>query len=82
LDEAHTAEYIKHRLKVSAGDKNVFHLFPEEVCGLIYKYTKGFPREINHICDLALLDGFIKQEKSITASITESVARDLEMAYT
>ena len=56
-------------------------LFSKEVCKLIYQYSKGFPREINHICDLSLLEGYLRQEKSIPVSIIESAAKDLEISY-
>jgi len=82
LNEQHTREYILHRVKVAMGEKDITYIFSPETCQLIYRYTQGLPREINHICDLSLLDGYLKQEKVIRPEIIESAARDLEIAYT
>jgi general secretion pathway protein A len=82
LNEEHTREYILHRLKTAGKEGSDFsHLFSKEVCKLIYQYSKGFPREINHICDLSLLEGYLRQEKSIPVAIIESAAKDLEISY-
>jgi type II secretory pathway predicted ATPase ExeA len=61
--------------------KTASDIFPKETCQLIYRYSKGLPREINHICDLSLLDGYLKHETVIRPEIIESAARDLEIAY-
>ncbi|MFH1230442.1 MAG: AAA family ATPase [Planctomycetota bacterium] len=82
LNEQHTREYILHRVKVAMGEKDITCIFPQETCRLIYRYTKGLPREINHICDLSLLDGYLRQETVIRPEIIESAARDLEIVYT
>ena len=61
--------------------KTASDIFPKETCQLIYRYTKGLPREVNHICDLSLLDGYLKQETVIRPEIIESAAKDLEITY-
>ena len=82
LNEEHTREYILHRLKTAGPEGSDFsHLFSKEACKLIYQYSKGFPREINHICDRSLLEGYLRHEKSIPVSIIESAAKDLEISY-
>jgi type II secretory pathway predicted ATPase ExeA len=72
--EANTLDYIQHRLEVAGRDLNVF---TPEAIKLIFKYSKGFPRLINTICDNALLEGFLFKEPAITESIIKTVAVDL-----
>jgi type II secretory pathway predicted ATPase ExeA len=53
LNYAETIQYIDHRLRqVGSSFASVF----EKTCkGLIFKLTKGVPRQINQLCDNALL---------------------------
>src|SRR5438034_3119906 len=50
LDYTHTANYIAHRLKMAGQTKQ---LFTEEAVKLIFDFTRGTPREINNLCDVA-----------------------------
>jgi len=71
-------EYLQHRLsRAGLPDQK---LFPEELSGLIYEYTKGIPRLVNSLCDASLQTGFALQSKGITASIIAEAAGDLELA--
>ncbi|MBI4256074.1 MAG: AAA family ATPase, partial [Candidatus Rokubacteria bacterium] len=74
LDYTHTANYIAHRLKM-AGQSN--RLFTEEAVKLIFDYTRGTPREINNICDVALLVGYSKRVKEISEKIVAEVIKDM-----
>ena len=58
LDDTHTANYIAHRLKM-AGQASP--IFTEEAIKLIFDFTRGTPREINNLCDVALLVGYSKR---------------------
>lgn len=66
LEEGEIMAYIKHRLKVSGGDEDIF--LPECI-PLIYKFTKGIPRIINNICFLSLLEAMAKDLKKVTPEI-------------
>jgi len=52
IEETHT--YITHRLKVAGADRDIF---TPEAGEIVYRYSRGLPREINNICDMALLLG-------------------------
>lgn len=52
LPEAETAKYIAHRLSVAGAKREIFNA---EACALIHAHARGVLREINNICDLALL---------------------------
>jgi type II secretory pathway predicted ATPase ExeA len=74
LDYTHTANYIAHRLKM-AGRSN--KLFTEEAIKLIFDFTRGTPREINNLCDVALLVGYSKRVKEIGEKIIAEVIKDM-----
>ena len=59
--------YVEHRLK--AGGHPDGRLFTDEALGLIYKGSKGVPRNINRICSLALDQGFSLQAHTIENEI-------------
>ena len=59
LSEAETAEYVEHRLKVAGGDAPIVE--PEAVPTL-HALTHGIPRQINRLCDLALLIGYAEEQ--------------------
>jgi general secretion pathway protein A len=71
-------EYLQHRLsQAGLPDQK---LFPEDVIGLIHRYTQGIPRVVNSLCDAALQTGFALQSPLITASIIQEAAGDLELS--
>lgn len=74
LNDQETFNYIVHRLKVAGAQ-----LFPfrTEAIQEIYKYSAGIPRLINMICDMCLLEGYIRRTKVITEEIVFDVAKDL-----
>jgi len=75
LDKEAAKEYIKYRLKVAGSNKEIF---AESGYGEIYNLSGGVPREINNICDLALLTGFIQRKDLIDEDIIIQVGKDLE----
>lgn len=70
-------EYLQHRL-THAGLPTQ-SLFPEETVDAIFAYTQGIPRLINSVCDASLQTGFALQSSTITPSIIDEVAKDLDL---
>jgi type II secretory pathway predicted ATPase ExeA len=70
LDAGHSARYIAHRLH-TAGRREP--IFTPEAIRLIFDFTRGTPREINTVCDLALLVGYTRQLHSIDDKIIAEV---------
>ncbi|MBI4355572.1 MAG: AAA family ATPase [Candidatus Omnitrophica bacterium] len=62
LSQADTARYIVHRLAVAGRSES---LFAEGAIRRIYEYSAGIPRQINRLCDLCLLAGFVLQATEI-----------------
>ena len=74
LDNTHTANYIGHRLQ-TVGRPNP--LFSDEAVKLIFDFTRGTPREINNVCDLALLAGYSRRVREIDEKIIAEVIKDI-----
>src|SRR5437867_10522539 len=73
LDDAHSAAYIAHRLQMAGQSRPIF---TEAAVKLIFDFTRGTPREINNICDIALLVGYSKKATAIDERIHAEVIKD------
>jgi len=58
-----TKEYIMHRLKKAGNEKA--DIFTDDAVSEIYVHSKGIPRLINLICHNALINGLIRDQKTI-----------------
>jgi general secretion pathway protein A len=65
--------YIKHRLKCVGGAPD---LFAEKAVELIWGASKGVPRIINTLCDLALVYGYSAGRPQITEETANEVLAD------
>jgi putative secretion ATPase (PEP-CTERM system associated) len=74
IDE--TVKYITHRLTI-AGNNRVIN-FEGDMTEQIYRFSRGIPRLINILCDLALLTAFVEGKKEVKPDIVEEVVQDLE----
>jgi type II secretory pathway predicted ATPase ExeA len=66
LSENETAAYISHRLKVAGAEKMIF---TDDALHEVYVFSIGSPRQINIICDMALVHGFEKAATKIDRGI-------------
>src|SRR5438552_7514356 len=73
LDDAHSAAYIAHRLQMAGQSRPIF---TEAAVKLIFDFTRGTPREINNICDIALLVGYSKKATTLDDRIIAEAIRD------
>jgi type II secretory pathway predicted ATPase ExeA len=74
LDDAHTGRYIAHRLRLAGRSSPIF---TEEAVRLIFDFTRGTPREINNLCDIALLVGYSKKVREIDDKLIAGAIRDM-----
>lgn len=72
-DEA-TKAYVIHRMAI-AGSRD--SIFTDGALRLIYRYSDGFPRKINVLCDNALFQGFLMRQRVIDEDIVKEMALDL-----
>jgi type II secretory pathway predicted ATPase ExeA len=73
LSEMETGRYIRHRLNVAGGHPS---LFTNKACALVHRLTKGNPRLINQVCNIALTYGFAEQARVITSKFVAQAAFD------
>ncbi|HMU54217.1 MAG TPA: AAA family ATPase [Nitrospira sp.] len=73
LTDIDTANVIGHRLQVAGGHAG---LFSKRACALVHRLTRGNPRLINQVCDIALTYGFAEQARVITSKIVAQAALD------
>lgn len=72
-----TNRYITSRLLASGAPRT--DIFSRDAVDYIYRCTEGIPRNINNICDNALLAGFAAGELTISSGIIQEVADTLDM---
>lgn len=69
-----TAAYVNFRLQAAGAKKPIFLPSAMET---LHELTHGLARQINRLCDLALLVGFAEERTSIGAEQLEAVAEEL-----
>src|SRR5258705_6006505 len=72
-----TDRYITSRLLISGAERT--DIFTPDAVDYIYRCTEGIPRNINNLCDNALLAGYAAGDLTIGRSIIEEVAEGLDM---
>lgn len=81
LDSNEAKDYIDHRLRVAGYEPMAEPLFTSSALGEIYRYSRGFPRLINIVCDNVLLAGYTEDARQISISMVKKVVADLEKTY-
>jgi type II secretory pathway predicted ATPase ExeA len=76
LSREETAEYLDFRMQACGGETQVF--LPQAI-DLIYRYSGGIPRKINHVASLALLEGFGRETRRIGPEILDGVLSELQL---
>ena len=76
LSRDDTERYIRRRLAVAGGAPRL--RFGSGVFRSIWRYSKGYPRLINLICDRALLAGYRERAAVITRRLVRKAALELQ----
>jgi len=71
--------YIEQRLQTAGAGEAAVTLFPVQSFNRIYKYSRGFPRLINALCENALIAGYAKQLEVISPEIIDEIAKELRL---
>ena len=69
--------YITERLLIGGSDQP--NLFTPGAIDFIFQCSEGIPRQINNLCDNAMLAAFVSGEQSISRQIVEHVADNLDL---
>ncbi len=78
LDLEETSGYVYRRLQI-AGCMNPSALFPVETIVELHRQSRGYPRLVNTLCENALINGYARQARSITADVIEEIAADFRL---
>jgi general secretion pathway protein A len=76
MDDDEAALYILARLKAAGSRQGIFTRHAAE---LVVKYSKGLPRQVNRLCELALVIAYGLEEKRVSPEIVEMAAADLDL---
>ena len=68
--------YIDHRLNVAGQTREIFTSDGKDA---VFESSKGTPREINNICDMALLTGYGYNAPTIDRKLVEMVVEDMDL---
>lgn len=71
LSAEETRQYIAHRLRVAGGNPE---LFTPAALRLIHRRARGVPRQVNVICDRALLGAYARGEHRVSAAVARRAA--------
>jgi len=76
LSAIETALYIQHRLSVS-GASDSGGIFQSNAIERIHARTGGIPRQINTVCDRALLSAYVRKNHQVTLLDVETALTEL-----
>lgn len=76
-DIGETERYIASRLAVAGAQRT--DIFSPAAIDYIFRCSGGIPRQINNLCNNALLTGFAREERIIGRAIVEQVAEEFDM---
>ncbi len=72
-----TEKYISSRLLVAGAERT--DIFSPGAIDYIFRCSEGIPRQINNLCDNALLTGYAAGETTISRAIIEEIADTFDM---
>jgi len=77
LSLAETHGYIAERLRIAGANGEM--IFSPEAIESVFNYARGIPRVINVLCEHALINAFVDEQRPIRASLIDGVAREFEL---
>ena len=75
LNPTETEAYVRHRIRVAGGEGKVG--FTSDALREVHRLSGGVPRLVNLICDRALLAGFVRSVRSISAPVVQEAAAEV-----
>ncbi len=74
LNATQVVEYVQHRIRVSGGD---IWLFDQTSLNELAQASRGIPRLINNVCDVALMLGFAANVRQINHALMKQAIHDV-----
>jgi general secretion pathway protein A len=79
LDLDETMGYIERRLQLAGSDSQASTIFPAPAVAAVHRYSGGYPRLINTVCENALIAAYAKRTYSVTCDMIEDIAADFRL---
>jgi general secretion pathway protein A len=76
MSATETQQYIDHRLRIAQPQREVH--FTAGSCQLIHRLSRGIPRDINKICDAALLVAYVEETGTMTTKHVREGVRTID----
>ena len=73
-----TKAYVAQRLRIAGS--NGQQIFDPEALVAIHRFSNGIPRVVNLVCEHCLVSSFVDQQKVVTSTVVETVARDFDLS--
>jgi general secretion pathway protein A len=74
-----TQRYIEHRLEVAGAESNAGSIFSPKAVSMVYRFSLGYPRLINTICENSLITAYARQAAVVTPDIVKLVAKEFRL---
>jgi general secretion pathway protein A len=78
LSKEQTRDYIHERLRIAGADPQQ-EIFSAKAVDSVHFFSTGIPRVINLLCEHALINSFVDQEKVVESKVIEDVAREFQL---
>ncbi len=73
MDAATVRAYIAHRLTVAGGSAAIFS---DAAAAMVHAETRGVPRLVNQLCDLAMVYAYANEDDSVSAATVQQIIDD------
>lgn len=78
MTQDQTHDYIQERLRIAGADPQQ-EIFSEKAIESVHYFSMGIPRVINLLCEHALINSFVDQQKIVEPKVIEDVAREFQL---
>ena len=78
MTKEQTHDYIHERLRIAGADPQQ-EIFSAKSVDSVHYFSMGIPRVINLLCEHALINSFVDQQKIVEAKVIEDVAREFQL---
>jgi general secretion pathway protein A len=76
LTKEQTHAYIAERLRIAGSGEQIFS---PEAMDTVHMYSLGIPRVVNLLCEHALINTYVEQERVVSPKIVEDIAREFQL---
>jgi type II secretory pathway predicted ATPase ExeA len=79
LTKEQTRDYVVERLKIGGAAASDQPIFGPAAMETIHLYSMGIPRVVNLLCEHALINAYVEEQRPIQPKIIEDVAREFKL---